>query len=348
MARPLRIEIRGGRYHVTARGNERKPIYWDSRDRQHFVELLAELRERYGVRVHAYVLMDNHFHLLLETPDGNLSQAMQWLNVSYTVWFNRRHERDGHLFQGRFKAVVVQDDAGWQEVARYVHLNPVRVAELRLDKQQRIASRRGLGEAPAAELVGKRLQVLREWQWSSYLAYAGYRPAPAWLVQDPLGRLCGGRTEQEQRDALREHTERAVREGLPERPWDRLIAGIVLGTEAFAQGLRKGLKGDAREQPELDRLGGRTGWTEIVRAVEKAKGETWKDFCQRRGDWGRDAVLWLARRHARLRLRELAELAGGMDYAAVGQAVTRFGQRLEREPGLRRTLQEIQAVLLNV
>ena len=118
MARPLRIERPGGRYHVTARGDEQKPIYRQDPDHEHFLKLLAELRDRFGVKVHVYVLMDNHFHLLLETPEANLSQAMQWLNVSYSVWFNRRHDRAGHLFQGRFKAILVEDDAGWQEVAR--------------------------------------------------------------------------------------------------------------------------------------------------------------------------------------------------------------------------------------
>jgi hypothetical protein len=84
--------------------------------------------ERFGVRFHAYVLMDNHYHLLIETPEANLSAAMQWLNVSYSVWFNRRHGRAGHLFQGRFQGLIIEDDAGWQEVARYVHLNPVRLS----------------------------------------------------------------------------------------------------------------------------------------------------------------------------------------------------------------------------
>src|SRR5436190_585375 len=123
MARPLRIEIPGGRYHLSARGNERRPIFRDERDRKHFLELLADLPERFGTRLHAYVLMPNHFHLLLETPEANLSRAGQWLNVSYSVWFNRRYQRSGHLFQGRFAAVIIQDDAGFQEVGRYVHLN---------------------------------------------------------------------------------------------------------------------------------------------------------------------------------------------------------------------------------
>src|SRR5262250_1418442 len=110
MARPLRIERPGGRYHVTARGNERKAVYRDDSDRAHFLELLSENTERFALRVHAYVLMHNHFHLMVETPQANLSRAMHWLNLSYSVWFNRRHNRAGHLFQGRFKSVVVEDD----------------------------------------------------------------------------------------------------------------------------------------------------------------------------------------------------------------------------------------------
>ena len=99
MARPLRIERPGGRYHVTARGNEQKPIYRTDQDREHFLSLLAQLRERFAVNVHAYVLMDNHFHVMIETPQANLSQSMQWLNVSYSVWFNRRHRRKQKLLR---------------------------------------------------------------------------------------------------------------------------------------------------------------------------------------------------------------------------------------------------------
>ena len=113
MARAPRIQRPGARYHMTAHGSERRAIYRDESDRAHFLELLGELTERFGLRVHAYVLMDNHFHLLVETPEANLSRAMQWLNVSYSVWLNRRHDRVGRMFQGRFKAVLVEDEAGW-------------------------------------------------------------------------------------------------------------------------------------------------------------------------------------------------------------------------------------------
>ena len=105
MARPLRVDIEDGWYHITSRGIERRRIFTEDRERKHFLELLEEMSERYRVRVHAYVLMDNHYHLLIQTPQANASQAIHWLGVSYSVWFNRRHNRVGPLFQGRFKSV---------------------------------------------------------------------------------------------------------------------------------------------------------------------------------------------------------------------------------------------------
>jgi REP element-mobilizing transposase RayT len=342
MARPLRIERPGGRYHVTARGNERKAIYRTDSDRAHFLELLAEATERFAIRLHAYVLMENHYHLLVETPEANLSRAMQWLNVSYSIWFNRRHHRAGHLLQGRFKAVIVEDDHGWQEVGRYVHLNPVRVAGLGLDKRQRAASKAGLTQGPKPQLVAQRLNLLREFPWSSYRAYAGYCSGVGWLWRQPLDRVCGGRSESERRAALREYTEAAVRQGVVERPWDRLVAGMVLGSEAFARFLRQKAKGNAREQPALGKLLPRIDWQRIIAALEEARGESWEDFSHRHGDWGRDAALWLGRRHGRYRLGELGELAGGMDYAAVGQAVSRFGKRLAQGGSLPRQVAGIE------
>ena len=163
MARPLRIEIEGGRYHLTGRGNERKPIFRDDRDRKRFLDILAEFPERFGTRLHAYVLMDNHFHLVLETPEANLSRVGQWMNVTYTMRFNRRHRRSGHLLQGRFQSVLIEDQAGLQAVGRYVHLNPARVRRLGLSKHQRSVQRAGIGGQPRAQVVRERLEVLRWW-----------------------------------------------------------------------------------------------------------------------------------------------------------------------------------------
>jgi putative transposase len=345
MARALRIERPGGRYHVTARGNERKDIFRDDTDRFHFLELLGELRDRFGVRVHAYVLMDNHYHLLIETPQANLSRAMHWLNASYCVWFNRRRRRQGHLLQGRFGAFVVEDDAGWQEVARYVHLNPVRVAGLGLDKSARAASRAGLAAGPGAELVAERLRRLREFRWSSYPGYAGYRQPLSWVWRQPLAVLCGGRSLEEQSAALRSYTEGAVLQGGVEPPWARVIDGIALGSAAFTQRLRREAVGNLREQKSLRCPSGAATWPEIVSALERAKEESWQEFAERHGDWGRDAALWLGRRAGRLSLTELGKLAGGLDYAVVSKAIACFGRRLCLDAVLREQLTMVQSQL---
>jgi hypothetical protein len=273
---------------------------------------------------------------------------MQWLNVSYSVWFNRRHDRAGHLFQGRFKSVVVEDDAGWQEVARYVHLNPVRVGWLGLNKRKQAASRAGAIAAPSARLVAERLSRLREFRWSSYRAYAGYGTGAGWLWRQPLDRICGGKSESERRAALRQYTEQPVRQGTLERPWDRLVAGLVLGTEAFARQLYDRVRANAREQPAVRRLAKRLEWEQIVGALEQTRGERWTEFSARHGDWGRDAALWLGRKRGRYTLSQLGQLAGGMDYAAVGQAVSRFGKRLVNTPALRKSLAKIERQLSNI
>src|SRR5580698_82345 len=126
MARAARIHVPGAWYHVTARGNERRAIFRAEADYAHLVLIIEEAVGRFGLRLHGYVLMQNHYHLILETPEANLSRAMQWLNVSYSTWFNRRHRRSGHLFQGRFKAILVDPQEWGLILSRYVHLNPLR------------------------------------------------------------------------------------------------------------------------------------------------------------------------------------------------------------------------------
>ncbi|MGA2862878.1 MAG: hypothetical protein ABSF95_00145 [Verrucomicrobiota bacterium] len=154
--------------------------------------------------------------------------------------------------------------------------------------------------------------------------------------------LCGGRTDKEQRAALRQYTEGLLRQGVIERPWDRPVGGLALGSAAFARRLVEGVGGSRGEQKEVRRLAGRPSWAEIISAVERLKGGGWGEFCDRRGDWGRDGALWLGRRAGRLWLAELGRLAGGMGYAAVAQALTRFGRRMERTRELRQKIATIQ------
>jgi hypothetical protein len=289
--------------------------------------------------------MENHFHLLLETPEANLSRAMQWLNGGYCVWFNVRHRRVGHLFQGRFGAFAVEDDAGWQELARYVHLNPVRVAGLGLGKSDRASARAGLPSEPASELVEERLRALRGFRWSSYPGYAGYAKPLAWVWRQPLAELCGGYGPEERQAALRSYTEGAILQGGVEPPWDRVVEGIALGSPAFAQRLRHEGRGNAREQKSLRNNATPATWPEIVSALEKAKGESWSSFANRHGDWGRDAALWLGRRVGRQSLAELGKLAGGLDYAVVSKAIARLSRQLTSNAVLGDQLSAIQSQL---
>ena len=166
MARPLRIEFEGASYHVTARGNERRPIFRDDQDRRRFLETLGQACERFGLIVRAYCLMPNHYHLLATTPRGNLSRAVGWLQTAYSIRFNRRHGRCGHLVQGRFKAHLIDADSYGRRLVRYVHLNPVRPRDRR--------------KAVPIERRG----FFQSYRWSSHRAYAGTAgkgEVPDWL-----------------------------------------------------------------------------------------------------------------------------------------------------------------------
>jgi REP-associated tyrosine transposase len=342
MARPLRLERPGVWYHVTSRGNERRPIFWDDRDRLHFCKLLAAMVENFSLVLHAYVLMDNHFHLLLETPEANLSRAMQWLNVSYSVWFNRRHQRVGHLLQGRYKAIVV-DPLGWGlQVSRYVHLNPARVRQLGVDKAGQQRSRVGAVEAPDPALVRKRIERLRRYQWSSYRAYLGLAQASSWLrCEDVQGRM-GGKPGRRRREAYREYVESALRQGLPDRPWASLKEQVLLGTEEFVRQMGSVLQGDAREQTGLRRLQGQPQFSGVMQAVERLKGERWEAFRDRYGDWGRDLALYVGRKVCGLKLKDLGAAVGGIDYVSVSAAVRRFSLRAQKDRAMARALEEVR------
>ncbi len=323
MARPLRIERPGGWYHLTARGNERRPIFRDDGDRKHFCQLLAEMVDRFHVRLHSYVLMENHYHLILELREANLSRAAQWLNLSYSVWFNRRHGRSGHLFQGRFKSVIVSREEWALALSRYVHLNPVRVGSLGLSKQEQRRIRKGLSEAPTATRVNQRIAALRRYRWSSYGAYIGLAKRPEWLECDGILGLGGGKRGQ-QRECYRDYVEAAVREGLEKSPWEQLKEQAVLGGQEFVRKLRRHVLGDEREQRAAKRLAvARPALASVIEAVDRMKREKWAAYRERYGDRGRDLVLYLGRKACGLKLNELAAATEMKEYASVAMAVKR-------------------------
>ena len=215
MARPLRIEFEDALYHLCARGNERQKVYRDDRDRQSFLGMLERSSRRYQVSILGFVLLGNHFHLMAETHRANLSQWMHWLMVTYTVYFNWRHRRSGHLFQGRYKSFLVESARGDYalELSRYIHLNPVRG--------------RSLGKGNPAE----RRERLRRYRWSSYAGYAGLRTQFPFVEEEQVLGQMGGASNQ-RRVAYR----RFVEDGLlreVEAPWDRVRWQSALGSESF-------------------------------------------------------------------------------------------------------------------
>ena len=204
MSRPLRIELAGGLYHVTSRGDRREAIYGDDQDRTDWLAVLGDVCSRFNWRCHAWCQMTNHYHIVVETPEPNLSKGMRQLNGVYTQASNHRHGLVGHLFQGRFKAILVERDAYLLELARYVVLNPVRAA---------MVSQAG------------------DWPWSSYRAMVGAEPAPVWLEIDWVLGQFG-----EERAQARAGYAAFVRQGVGQPSvWDGLRHQVFLGSEPFVE-----------------------------------------------------------------------------------------------------------------
>jgi len=212
-------------YHVTARGNAGQTIYLNDKDRRRFLELYAEVSDRLRWLCHAYCLMRNHYHFVIETSAANLSKGMQQLNSSYAQWFNRRHNRHGHLFQGRFKAIIVQRGSYLLELARYVVLNPQRASLVR---------------------------DASHWPWSSYQATSGMAPAPSWLTTDWILSHFGST-----RDSAINAYRAFVAEGMrSDAPWAHLRGQIYLGEHSFAERVKRTVRNTASlsEVPRVQRM----------------------------------------------------------------------------------------------
>lgn len=278
MARPLRIEFENALYHVTSRGNERRAIFRDNRDRLMFLQLLGEAATRFGWSVTAYVLMTNHYHLVVRTPEPNLSRGMQWLNGTYAGWFNRRHERSGHLFQGRFHAVLVEEEAYGAEVLRYVALNPVRAKLCAFPEQYR---------------------------WSSYRATAGLAPAPAWLDVQSVHVLFGADSVTAQAAYRAFVLARIVSE---ERLWDLVTNAIYLGSDAWTKRMRKVVEAKPRstDHPVRQRAIGRPAMQAIVETVARVAEVSPTQVRSRTGGPLRRLVAWLGWHEGLVTLRSIA------------------------------------------
>lgn len=345
MARPLRVNLPEGWYHCMNRGIERRSIFVDARDYKPFVALLGETVERYRFRIHAYCLMRNHYHAIIQTPDANLSEGMQWLELSYSRWFNTRRDRVGPLFQGRFKSVPVEDGSWAHELSLYVHLNPVRTAAYGLDRRRRKAESKGLGPPPTPESVTARLKRLREYRWSSYRAYGGYETGPEWLTTtEILGRRAAKKSER--RKAYRRRLREVLSQGVDESRLERFRDVVGIGSAEFIVRI-KARAGSGTRETERRRLRDRVSFEEVIRVVEHVRGHPRGEWISRHGDWGKWLVLKLARQRTGLTLAELGEKMGGSDYAAVSVGLKRFDTRLRKDRRIK-ALHNRALTMLNV
>lgn len=239
MARPLRIEYPGALYHVISRGNAHQDIYRDDQDRQNFLDWIADAVKTYNLIIHAYCLMDNHYHLLMETPEGNLAKAMRDINGNYTQWFNIKNQSAGHLFQGRYKAFVIEKETYLLEVARYIVLNPLR-----------------------AKLVDHP----QKYKWSSFRFTAESKKCPEWLHVDWILDFFGKKKEEAQK-----RYRQFIKEGIGSTdPHEEAKNGFLLGSPQFIDWLwetqTNGSEG-RKEYPREQRIVGRPTLEELFKDV---------------------------------------------------------------------------------
>lgn len=343
MARPLRIDIEDGWYHVTSRGLERRSIFTEDRERQHFVDLLEAAVEMHRVRMHAYVLMSNHYHLLLQTPDANLSEAMRWLNVSYAVWFNRRHQRVGPLFQGRFKSIPVEEGLWAWDASLYVHLNPVMRKAHGLGKRSRRAEARGLHQ-PDADQAKARLEELRTYRWSSYSYYAGYRKTPDWMETGEILQT-RGKAIRESRATYRSQAKYMLTQGVSEEFAVGMKERLALGTKDFVDRVRTLAGNPGREVVGKSRIRHRASFEDAKATVSRIRKLSFEEFMALRGDWAKPLLLWAGKHCCGLTHKELGDLCGGMDYAAVTMMIRRFKAMAEKDKSLRNRIKSVKEQL---
>ncbi|MBT4821690.1 MAG: hypothetical protein HON70_38640, partial [Lentisphaerae bacterium] len=306
MARPLRIEYPGAIYHVTARGNERRAIFRSATDRGRFLEKLRDLCEVHRIEVHAYALMTNHYHLVLCTPRGNLVPFMQQFQTSYTMYFNRRHRRTGHLFAGRYKAKLIEGGHYLFLLTRYVHLNPVKTKDV---------GRIGLGD---------RLKYLREYRWSSLPGYSGLRAAEDWVSYKALEGFRDYSSDSETRRAYL----RFVEEGLEEDDdifLEELRASSrAYGSEAFRRAVEDHFRNrtaglDRYVDVSRRRTEAPVPAEEVTAAVLWAYGLTEAALLKRGNREAKYVWIGLLHKESGLTQREIGQLLGHTDGSTVSR-----------------------------
>ena len=330
MARPLRIQYPGACYHISCRGNERKSIFLDTQDYETFLEKLSRSLNIYNVSLLAYACMQNHFHLLITTPDGNLSEFMRHFNISYTSAFNRRHNRVGHLYQGRYKAFLIDSDNYLLAVSRYIHLNPIRIkafSDKTFKEKWRALTEDKNSSLPGYLSVGKRRDFVN---YAPVLSYVG-------------GDNRKGRYQYRQ----------FLKEGIGQEMENPLKAGKgsgIVGGPDFIQWVKETfLEGEPsiREQPALRELRSKIKPEVLIDHFAHITGKKREEICQRgKRSLERSMLMELLYRFSQITQSEIGRLAGGIDYSAVSQARKRLQVRMEREPKLRKRFDKLSNQLL--
>jgi len=306
LARPWRIQHGGAYYHVLSRGNEGRDIFFDDVDRKLFLKTLGEASDRFNVDVFAFVLMKNHYHVLLRTNLPNLSRSMQWLGLTYARRLNNRVGRYGHLFQGRFKAIVVESDAYMVELSCYIHRNPLRA---------------------------KRVKRLIEYRWSSYPVYAYGRKGPEWLKTDLILSYFGGRGgHKAYREKVQDY---AGEEG---RLWEDFRHGVILGSAGFVERIRLS-KGGAAPHKEIPQQKKVLGSIDLMGAANQALallGREVGEYTSGHRVRGkikedRDVVVYALWEKGVFRNEEIARVLG-LSYSAVSHIVKSVKEQLDEDP----------------
>ncbi len=332
MARPQRIEYEGAVYHVTARGNEQRPLFVDEADRGRFLRVLGESVESFEVRLYLFCLMTNHLHLVLETPRGNLSRFMHRLQTAYTVYFNHRHGRHGHLMQGRYGASVVERDAYLLRLSRYVHLNPVFTSALR--------------NRPLRD----RLAFLRQYAWSSYRSYIGKDRPLTWVDYAPILATVASR-DARAAETYRRFVEAGIVQIDAAFLEDAHASRLCLGSEGFRTRIRalyEDLLGRQYRTEDIAfrRTGTRLPTEQILQAVCAGLGVDRASLLRRRRDsLDRAVASRMLCDYAGLTQRQVAEVLGLRSGAAVSAQLHTLTEQLETDRRLRRQIADIATQL---
>lgn len=324
MARPLRIEYPGAFYHVINRGNNQENIFKNDRDKEKFLEYIEKAAERFSIIIHTYCLMSNHYHLLVETPEPNLSVAMQWINVSYATYFNRKQDRHGHLFQGRFKAILVDADAYLKHLSRYIHLNPVRA---------------------------KMVSTPSEYVWSSYSFFIGSQKSPeylqtGWLLTD------FGKNKKEARQNYKEFVEGTDINEI-ENPYKNVAEGFLLGDIDFVNWVKETFlskRSDEKEIPQLKRLKPKVSPESVVAAVGKAFKCSDEQIIAKglKKNKAREAAIYLARDICALPGKDLGDFFGGVSGALITMMYNRIAEEVGQNRGFKNKLERIRKRIFNI